>query len=701
MTLPRDIQDYLSSRNFEAIEDAWLSHLEAHPSDIEHFVAIGRALEKIGEDDRARVLLEMVDDGLVQNERWPEHLALLRGIGTLLLEPKKLHPAILKTLQHIHGDSPSYGEMLEKVGLKKAIDDIPKTWKKVDRLETLLDLDIGTIVLLEGKGAGEVVEVNMQLDSFNIKLDDGGSIRVGFGGAAKLLSALPEGHILHRKRTAPEKLEKLRDEQPAELLRIVLESFDGPMTGGDVKKQLVGVVDAKQWAKWWAAARKHPHVLASSKGRHSYTWAATTSDAQDAVWESFETADTRAKLALLRQSTDRATEIRKRMSNTLAALAAKQREAEPGLACEIWFGLEKWGEIEAGSTWEPEWSPHAVIGRAPAGTDLRSCMAGIHDRNFRMRAYELARATRDNWQELFVQLIIGQEADARALDHLANELLSESSDAFGSFFDQLVSQPHKHPAGFTWLVERASNEPFWLQRNPIRLLRQLLRAMNDDTFGPYRAARLEPMLDSGGTLPRLLDHLSEEQAIQAAEALERAPGLADYQRKPLLNALYLRFPQLRQQEEEPLYALPESIEAKNEELRRLAQEEIPANRRAIEAARELGDLRENFEYKSARQRHEYLSARASQLDADLKRARPIDPSTVTGAEIVIGSKVRFEAPNGIERTITVLGPWESKPEDDVLSNRSELVQSFLGTKLGGEVKIGDETFKVASIKPYR
>ena len=44
MTLPRDIQDYLSSRNFEAIEDAWLSHLEAKPADVDHFVALGRAL---------------------------------------------------------------------------------------------------------------------------------------------------------------------------------------------------------------------------------------------------------------------------------------------------------------------------------------------------------------------------------------------------------------------------------------------------------------------------------------------------------------------------------------------------------------------------------------------------------------------------------------------------------------------------------
>ena len=173
----------------------------------------------------------------------------------------------------------------------------------------------------------------------------------------------------------------------------------------------------------------------------------------------------------------------------------------------------------------------------------------------------------------------------------------------------------------------------------------------------------------------------EEQAARFAETLAKTAAILDYQRQPLLNALYLRFPSLREEKEAPLYATPDVIEEKRAELRKIVEEELPANRRAIQEAREHGDLRENFEYKSARQRHEYLSARASALDQDLRRVRPIDPSIVDGTEVVIGSRVLFEGKAGKRRKITILGPWDSLPEEDVLSNESELAQSILGAPL--------------------
>jgi transcription elongation GreA/GreB family factor len=251
------------------------------------------------------------------------------------------------------------------------------------------------------------------------------------------------------------------------------------------------------------------------------------------------------------------------------------------------------------------------------------------------------------------------------------------------------------------LVERAADKPQWQQRNPIRLLKQLLFALSNDDFAPYRAARLIPLGDSGGTLPRLLDHLNLEQAESALEAVQRSPALGEYQREPLINAIHLRFPELHLDREIPLYATAASIDSKRAELKKIAEEEIPENRRAIEAARELGDLRENFEYHAARRRHEYLSDRASKIDQDLRRVRPIDSGIVKGDEIVIGSRVRFTSTNGgADQIYTILGPWESDPERDVLSNESELAQKLLGVKLGSRVELPAGSFHIAAIEPW-
>ena len=128
-------------------------------------------------------------------------------------------------------------------------------------------------------------------------------------------------------------------------------------------------------------------------------------------------------------------------------------------------------------------------------------------------------------------------------------------------------------------------------------------------------------------------------------------------------------------------ATAESIDAKRLEMKQLAEKEIPANRKAIEEARAMGDLRENFEYKSARERHEYLNARLAALHRDLSRARPIELANQDLSEVRIGTSVELASAAGRSLRYTVLGPWESRPEAGVPSYESELGKALLGRKV--------------------
>lgn len=690
--LRASIEKQLASGEHEKIEEAWMARLEADPCDLTYFGTVAKALGKAREADTARFLLELLDEQLVDRKAWRERLDLLQRASHLWIDSADRHKVVLKTLDKIYGHQPSYQQMVEKVGLKRAVDDHPKTWKKVQRLAGLLSLDVGTLVHMEGKGGGRVEEVNMALESLKVMFEGDVEIRVGFGGATKLLQPLTPDHVLYRKLEDLESLIRLRDEAPGELLHLVFTSYDEPLAGAQIKRIVAGIVPEKKWNSWWTNARKHPQVIAAPGGKRTYTWAASSADAQGAVWQEFEGADTRAQLDLLRRDGARDDELKARMSATLAGTAAQLAESDPGLACEIWFLLERYGDLPD----SVDWSPQALI---TAVEDPRPLISGIQNRVFRDRTYQLLREQREDWPDRTVELM-WLEQDARSLDSLAEALENEESQRLESLLDQLLSQPRKNPAAFVWMIERAADRTEWLERNPIRMLKQILWVLGDGEFASYRAARLMPVVDSGGTVPRLLPYLSDEQAADAATAIERAPSLESYQRQPLINAIHLKFPDLRQDEEAPLYATPEKIAEKRAELKNLAEVEIPANRRAIEEAREMGDLRENFEYKSARQRHEYLSARASALNHDLTRARPIDPSQVRGSEVVIGSRVELLSDSGDKRFITILGPWESEPEKDVLSNESEMAQTLLGLAAGSSVELGGESFKLGTIEPY-
>lgn len=691
-TVPEDIEKLITEGKLDAVEDRWMSRIEEKPDELDWFLGTSEGISTL-DPEMAKILIQMLDDQLEDSENHPTRLELLKSWGQKIHKPAKLHKVILESLEALYGERTHYEAMVEKVGLTKAVEDIPKTWQKAERLESLMGFDVGAIVRMKDKGAGRIEEVNMALESFLVSLEGGLELRVGFGGAAKLLEPLPADHVLRRKLEEPEVLKKLRKDDPPELLRLVLESEGAPLTGAEIKQILQGVVSPQAWNRFWTAARKHPQVLQDPKNKRAYLWADSTEDAQDTVWDAFEKAGPRERISLLRRDGDRDEGLNKKMSVELWRSAENASAADPGLALEIWLNLDRSGLTPPSDS---SWRPERLITRHE---DLTKLFASVEDRPMREKAYELARKHRDDWPEVYAQAI-WHETDQRALDTLADALFGIEPERFEPFFDQLVSQPIKYPAVFTWLAERAADKPEWMARNPLRLMKQLLFAMTHEAFSPYRAARLAPLFETGGTLPRLLDHLEIDHAQSALDAVKTSPGLEDYQREPMMNAIHLRFPNLHQSREKPLYATEASIRAKRQELKKLTEEDIPENREAIESARELGDLRENFEYHAARRRHEFLSDRAGKLDADLRRARPIIAAQVKGSEIVVGARVRFTKKGEDDVIYTILGPWESDPENNVLSDESELAQKLLGLSVGDEAALPDGVYHVAAIEPW-
>jgi len=702
MAIPRDLRHRIEKADFDSIEGAWLEHQAQEPDDLEFFVGVARSLTGVGEEDRCRFLLQMLDDQLREQDLWQARLDLLRGAGDLMLESEEIHPAILETLRALYGETPSFEGFVQATRLHKAPHDLKKTWQKVDRFRELVVFDVGCVVVMDGKGAGRVADVNLQLDS--LKVDFGGStpLTVGFRAAPKMLTPLSKEHVLRRKLETPEELTALAKDDPTELLRMTLQSFDKPLAAGEVRDALSGIVAESSWNSWWSSVKKHPQVVAHGKGRQSYTWTASTEDALEAVWMRFEQAGPRDRLTLLRKEGSRDPKLVARMAGALAEQAGEVRTEDPGLAFEIACALERDADgVDAAAD-------------APSAADLiresddpQGLLAGIEDRAWKDTAYRLLREQVDDWATIYAARL-AREEDPKILDLLADGLEDEDPTELWRFVDANMAQSSRNPAAFTWIAERAAEDAHLRSRKPLALLQQIFSALADKRFVPFRP-RLTPLVESGGTVPKLLDHLEERQAPKAEDAIHRASALEGYQRDGLTNALHLRFPHLRDEDaQEVIYSTPEAIEAKRAELKTLVRKEIPENRKAIEEARALGDLRENFEYKSARQRHEYLSSRQAQLERELTLARPIDASKIDTSEVRIGSKIEL-APvegqgagqsEGGTRTITILGPWDSKPEDDVLAYESDLARALLGKKPGETIEASGTSYEIRTIRAY-
>ena len=74
------------------------------------------------------------------------------------------------------------------------------------------------------------------------------------------------------------------------------------------------------------------------------------------------------------------------------------------------------------------------------------------------------------------------------------------------------------------------------------------------------------------------------------------------------------------------------------------------------------------------------------------------------SEVRIGTRVHLIGGAGGaagRRVMTILGPWESKPEEDVISYESDLAKELIGRKPGDAVSLGGESWTIEKIEPFR
>lgn len=125
--------------------------------------------------------------------------------------------------------------------------------------------------------------------------------------------------------------------------------------------------------------------------------------------------------------------------------------------------------------------------------------------------------------------------------------------------------------------------------------------------------------------------------------------------------------------------------------------------KAIEVAREHGDLKENAEYHAAKERQGHIEGRILELRDKLSRAEVIDCSKVAINKAVFGTVVTLlDLGSDEEVTYQLLGPEESDVKKGSISVMSPLGRSILGKEIGDEILVvtpgGKREFEVMGIE---
>jgi len=227
------------------------------------------------------------------------------------------------------------------------------------------------------------------------------------------------------------------------------------------------------------------------------------------------------------------------------------------------------------------------------------------------------------------------------------------------------------------------------------VFRAMLSAMERDQFNEKKSNRLRDyILDDQELLVELIGSADFEVIKDLTRALQLSPCFDDMDKRSLLARIVKSYPAVQSlisgeqtKQDSSLIVSWESLEKRKNEYTELVQKKIPANSKEIAIARSYGDLRENHEYKAAKEMQKILMRRKSELESQLVRARGTDFSSAKDDAVSMGTRVCVtDLVSNHPDSFTILGAWDSDPDKGVVSYLTPLAQALISKKVGETVE---------------
>ena len=111
----------------------------------------------------------------------------------------------------------------------------------------------------------------------------------------------------------------------------------------------------------------------------------------------------------------------------------------------------------------------------------------------------------------------------------------------------------------------------------------------------------------------------------------------------------------------------------------LKSTERPETVVALDETRQLGDLKENAEYHSAKEKLKLIDVQIAELSNTISKAVIVDPSSLPHDRVSFGSTINLvDVETDDEFTYTIVGGVESNVEKGLISFNSPLAKQLMG-----------------------
>ena len=695
----KSLHRYINKGLSANVKEIWTKLLEYCPEDIDFFLHVQRKIAKqISEDKAAGLMLDLYRH-YKTTENWVTALDILR----IIIDYDEKNPSLRKeVIECYKGIYKEHSHLDDYIRLSNIAQSYRSIHEAMADFEKHIAFDAGNFVYHRTWNIGRIASIKG--DDIVIDFAKSRGHKMSLKMAIDSLTTLSKDHIWVLKAVwSKDKLREKVKADPAWALRSIIKSFDNRADLKKIKAELVpSVLTASEWNSWSAKAREILKTDAlfgnATDDISSFIVRDRPLSFEEKVYNQFKAEKSFfARVQYLRdfiESGEPDSEFFTEMLAFFTGFVRSYQSANETVVASYLLLKELAAKY-------PHLKGIVTLGFAELFEEIEDPVAiydGIKDADLRRSFLQHVKSFVPDWPDVYVR-IFPYSLNAGMLDTLKS---AGYEDKLKKMALDVIENYRDHREAFIWVVKNLRDEPWFsslgisYEKILITLIHILdisykeIESHRDTTENRKINKQVQAILFKDATLETFLLE-SQAETIERVYTLVGEVKDLDPAIKVLLRRKIVeKYPEFKFGGEEEkqvvsrgLMVTADKYSEKQDLLAQILDVEVPANQKEIAYALSLGDLRENAEYKAAKEKQDELNAKVAKLKNEIERAQIFDKSTITTGKVYFGTVVYLtnEISSQTE-TYTILGPWESDPVNNVISYLSPLGKKLLNHKVG-------------------
>ncbi len=695
---------YVNARSMTATKELWTKLVQLVPQEIDFFQLVKRKVSKTLGDDKTAILLQELYTWYKDNKKWDTAIELLKEILAIDARDTWARKEITDCFR---GKYEGHSHLEDYIRSSNLTQNFRNVFEAIGDFEKHIAFDARNYVFHRAWGVGIIRKVEGDTLTINFGRKNG-TREMSLKMAVRALTPLSKDHIWVLKATkSRQELADMVKKDKVWALKTVIRSFDNNCDFKRIKAELVpSILTAGEWTSWNAAAKRilesdssfgiNPNDINMYTVReHEISHEEKLANEFKAQKQFFARVDIFMKF-LDSEETDKTSEMFAEMYGYFTAyLKTVTKVNEQVLASYL------------------------VVQRVAAANrqiafPVKLTFAELYEKiDDPRRMYELLKDTKNtslhkdflnnirmlpDWVDEYIRLF-PSILEKDMLDTLIKGGHTDKVQKLAAY----CFENSKDCRNAVLFFFRECRSEKWFEEAGIPYEKQLITLIGliDLTFREIsnhvsttenkkinRAATL--LLFKDGTLLDYMFRNSEETVKRMYTLIDDIADIDPSYKALLRNKILEKYPDFKFHVSEEKTSAPrgmlvtaKKLEEKKAQAEHIQNTELPENAREIAEARAQGDLKENAEYKAAKEHQHYLNVTLSKLQEGLNRAVVFDPTTITTAVVSFATVVTLRNNDtGKEEEFTILGPWESDPEKNIISYMSPFGNALMDKKAG-------------------